>query len=478
MTRYEAIAKLMADEIRSGSIGVGSRMPSLRQIMSQQRVSQATASRAYHLLEKWGLVRAEERSGYYVARGAGSDVRLQHRPAPLDDTSRQLDIDELVFSVLDATKHPDIVPLGSAFASPMLFPLQRLARSLAQSTRLTDPWHTVIDLPPGSERLRMQIARRYIGIGIARHIDEIIVTDGGLEALNLCLAAVTRPGDLVAVETPGFYGALQAIERFDLRAIEIPVHPLTGLDLEALSNALENQPIRACWFMTNFQNPTGVTMSIEKKKALVELLEKHQVPLIEDDVYGELHFDREYPPPALAFDSSGLVMHCSSFSKTLAPGYRVGWATAGRFADRVRKLKLMSTLSAGIPVQAGIADYLENGAYDRHLRKLRAALHTQLDGMAESIRRWLPRDVKVTRPIGGYFVWLEFPKAIDAMRLHQLAIRHGFSLAPGPIFSSMHAFDNCIRLNFGHPWDRRCDHAIRTLGELLEHPGVVSQRRR
>ncbi len=166
-------------------------------------------------------------------------------------------------------------------------------------------------------------------------------------------------------------------------------------------------------------------------------------------------------------------MHCSSFSKTLAPGYRVGWATAGRFADRVRKLKLMSTLSAGIPVQAGIADYLENGAYDRHLRRLRSALHAQLGGNDRVHPALASSDVKFVHPVGGYFLWLEFPKAIDAMRLHQLAIRHGFSLAPGPIFSSTHAFDNCIRLNFGHPWTPRCDHAIRTLGELLEHPDVA-----
>ncbi|MEM5300302.1 PLP-dependent aminotransferase family protein, partial [Burkholderia sp. JPY481] len=180
--------------------------------------------------------------------------------------------------------------------------------------------------------------------------------------------AVTRPGDVIAVESPGFYAALQAIERLDLRAVEIPVDPVTGLDLDALAVALDKHPIRACWFMTNFQNPTGVTLSVEKKKALVELLAKREIPLIEDDVYQELHFSRDRPLPAKAFDTKGLVMHCSSFSKTLAPGYRIGWVAAGRFADRVQRLKLMTTLSASIPVQAGIADYLQYGGYDKHLR--------------------------------------------------------------------------------------------------------------
>jgi DNA-binding transcriptional MocR family regulator len=471
MTRYETLASAMATEIRSGSIAVGSRMPSLRQVIAQHGVSQSTASRAYYLLEEWGLVRAQERSGYYVAPGAGINSGSRHRaPSPVETS--KVDISDLVFSVLDAAKHPGIVPLGSAFPSPHLFPLPRLAKSLAHAARLISPWSTVVDLPPGNEHLRRQIALRYMGMGISQPMEEIVVTNGALEALNLCLMAVTRPGDVVAVESPGFYAALQAIERLDLRAVEIPVDPVTGLDLDALSDALDKHPIRACWFMTNFQNPTGVTLSLEKKKALVELLAKHEVPLIEDDVYGELHFQAEYPLPALAFDHKGLVMHCGSFSKTLAPGYRIGWVSSGRFTDRVQKLKLMTTLSASIPVQAGIADYLQHGGYDRHLRKVRSALRMQLQELDASIRRWLPQGVRRAHPTGGYFIWLEFPEPIDAMELHRLAIERGISLAPGPIFSATHAFENCIRLNYGHPWTPQIDDAMRSLGTLLVHPSV------
>jgi DNA-binding transcriptional MocR family regulator len=471
MTRYETLASTMAKEIRSGSIAVGSRMPSLRQIIAQHGVSQSTASQAYYLLEEWGLVRAQERSGYYVAPGAcvGSE---SPRRASAPAESSKVDISDLVFSVLDAAKHPGIVPLGSAFPSPQLFPLPRLAKALAHSTRLISPWNTVVDLPPGNEHLRRQIALRYMGMGISQPLEEIVITNGALEALNLCLMAVTRPGDVVAVESPGFYAALQAIERLDLRAVEIPVDPVTGLDLDALSEALTKHPVRACWFMTNFQNPTGVTLSLERKKALVELLAKHEVPLIEDDVYGELHFQADYPLPAVAFDRQGLVMHCGSFSKTLAPGYRIGWASAGRFTDRVQRLKLMTTLSASIPAQAGIADYLQHGGFDRHLRKVRGALRTQLREMEASIRRWLPQGIRTANPTGGYFIWLEFPEAIDAMELHRLAIERGISLAPGPIFSAAHAFQNCIRLNYGHPWSAQIEDAIRTLGTLLVHPSV------
>jgi DNA-binding transcriptional MocR family regulator len=475
MNRYEILANAMAAEIRSGSIAVGSRMPSLRQVIAQHGVSQSTVFRAYYLLEEWGLIRAQERSGYYVAPGASVTAARAPR-TPSHAESSKVDISDLVFSVLDAAKTPGIVPLGSAFPSPHLFPLPRLAKSLAQASRLLSPWSTVVDLPPGNEHLRRQIALRYMGMGMSQPMEEIVITNGALEALNLCLMAVTRPGDVVAVESPGFYAALQAIERLDLRAVEIPVDPVTGLDLDALADALKKHPIRACWFMTNFQNPTGVTLSLEKKKALVELLAEREVPLIEDDVYGELHFQPEYPLPALAFDKQGLVMHCSSFSKTLAPGYRIGWTSAGRFTDRVQRLKLMTTLSASIPVQAGIADYLQHGGYDKHLRKLRGALNLQLGEMDSAIRRWLPQGVRRTHPSGGYFLWLELPEAIDAMELHRLAIEQGVSLAPGPIFSATHAFEHYVRLNFGHPWSPKIDDAIRVLGELLTRPSVRAKR--
>jgi DNA-binding transcriptional MocR family regulator len=196
------------------------------------------------------------------------------------------------------------------------------------------------------------------------------------------------------------------------------------------------------------------------------------VPLIEDDVYGELHYAPNYAPPAMAFDRHGLVMHCSSFSKTLAPGYRVGWVSAGRYAARVQRLKVMTTLSASIPVQAGIADYLEHGGYERHLKKIRLALQSQRDAMSEAIRRWLPEGTQLSNPDGGYFLWLTFREPIDAMALHRLAIEHGISVAPGPMFSATHAFENCIRLNYGHPWSARIETAIRTLAELLVHPDV------
>jgi DNA-binding transcriptional MocR family regulator len=469
MKRYEQLAELLATDIRSGQLAPGSRLPSIRTITSQHGVSPSTAFQAYYRLEEKGLVRARERSGYYVSAAMSEPARDEaaaRRPKPLVRVAAKVDVSELVFSVLGAAAERDIVPLGSAFPSPELFPQQRLAQSLARGARFMPAWESVRQLPQGHGDLRQQIALRYLGLGISQAPEQLIVTNGALEALNLSLAAVAEPGDLVAVESPGFYAALQALERLKMKALEIPVHPQTGLDLDALASALKRHPVKACWFMTTFQNPTGASMPEERKQSLVELLAQHNVPLIEDDVYGELYFGHQAPRPAKAFDRKGLVMHCSSFSKTLAPGYRVGWVAPGRFGERIARLKLMTPLSASVPAQAARADYLHHGGYDKHLRRLRHALEAQGALLAAAVARHFPADVRISRPEGGYFLWAEFAPGFDTLALHQQALEQGISIAPGPMFSARRAFGHCIRLNFGHPFSERVAAAVQTLGKL------------
>jgi DNA-binding transcriptional MocR family regulator len=246
---------------------------------------------------------------------------------------------------------------------------------------------------------------------------------------------VTEPGDLVAIEAPAFYASLQILERLKLKAVEIPVHPRDGIDLEVLEQTLARHPIKACWCMTSFQNPMGATMPEARKQALVELLRRHQVPLIEDDVYAELYYGQQAPKPAKAFDTEGLVMHCGSFAKSLAPGYRIGWVAAGRYAQ-IERLKLMTSLCASMPAQAAIADYLQHGGYDRHLRKLRYALEEQQSAMLAAIGRYFPDQTRVSQPAGGYFLWLELPEQIDSLKLFQMALAQGISI---PAFPELHS---------------------------------------
>ncbi|MEG1324510.1 MAG: PLP-dependent aminotransferase family protein, partial [Janthinobacterium sp.] len=384
MKRYEELAEEVAAMISTQLLLPGDKLPSVRQQHARRGVSPSTVFQAYYLLEARGMIVSRPRSGYYVAPQRAALAPEPDSSHPLA-ASTTVDVSDLVFDVLGAVGARDIVPFGSAFPSPQLFPMERLARAVSASMRRLDPWSTVTDLSLGNAELRRQIALRYQLDGVLVSSDDIVITNGALEALNLCLQAVTRPGDTVLIESPSFYACLQALERLELKAVEIATSPRDGVDLAALEELLLRHQPKACWLMTNFQNPLGSLMPPEKKRALVDLLARHGVPLIEDDVYGELYFGKQRPGLTKSHDSAGLVMHCSSFSKTLAPGFRLGWAVAGRYARQVERLKLTTSLSAPIPLQMALADYLAAGGYDRHLRQLRLTLAAQQHTMLQAI---------------------------------------------------------------------------------------------
>lgn len=465
MTLYKAYAEELSALIETGALKPGQRMPSVREASRHRGVSALTVLKAYHWLEARGLIVARERSGHFVRERRRAVPARPEASRPLA-VSTAVHRSDFIFEVLDAARENVAVPLGSAFPSPLLFPLTGLYRSLSRSMRSLDPWRTVNDLSPGNTELRRQISLRYHIDGIEIDADELVITDGAMEALNLCLQAVTRPGDAVIIESPTFYATLQALERLGLRAIEVATDPVDGIELAALESALRKHRPTACWLMTNFQNPVGATMPEGRKRQLVELLAEHGVPLIEDDVYGELYYAPVRPRPAKAYDRGGNVLHCSSFSKCLAPGYRIGWAAPGRHAGAVRRLKLGTTLSASVPAQLALADYLQGASYDRHLRKLRKTLLSERDGMINAIAEYFPDGTKLTRPDGGYFLWVELPRRTDSRQLHRRALEAGISIAPGAIFSTRDNFAHCIRLNYGHPDDRRVVRALKTLGAL------------
>lgn len=466
MKRYEKFADEIAELIRTGVLGPGEKVPSVRHASRTYGVSPSTVFQAYYLLEDRGLIQARARSGYFVREHAKRPLHEPELTAHAAQTT-EVDVSELVFSVLASLKDPHTVPFGSAFPSPDLFPLPRLAKSMAHALRMLSPHEIIADMTAGNADLRRQIALRYMVSGVMLPMEELVISNGAMEALNLCLQCVTQPGDLVAIESPTFYACLQVLERLQLKAVEIPVHPREGIDLGALSDSLKQLPIKACWFMSSLQNPLGASMSETKKQALYDLLVEHQVPLIEDDVYAELYFGSHPPKPVKSFDREGLVMHCSSFSKSLAPGYRIGWVAGGRYAEQIARLKLMTTISPSVPAQAALADYLQHGGYDRHLRKLRHALEMQQSAMLASAARHFPASTRVTRPSGGYFLWFEFPERLDSLQMLRLALAQGISLAPGPIFSASQGFRHCARLNYGHPWNPRNEQAMEVLGRLV-----------
>lgn len=462
IARYQTIADELATLIASGALRPGDRLPSVRQTQQSRDCSASTVFQAYYLLESRGLIRAAPRSGYFVAPPASvPPARSQPRAE-----AQPVEVSELVFQLLRHDGRTITAPFGSAFPSPALFPLEKLRRALVAGSRKMSAEQLMADLPGGHEELRRQIALRYLRLGMTITPDEIVLTNGALEALNLSLQAVTEPGDAVLIESPGFYAALQALERLGLRAIELPTDPVDGVDLDSLAALLDRHQPKACWLMSNFQNPLGSLMPPAKKRALVALLEAHGVPLIEDDVYAELHLGPTPPQPAKAFEQQGGVMHCGSFSKSLAPGFRVGWVAGGRFTPTLQRLKLSSSLGGSWPAQAAVAEYLQTGGFDHHLRSLRGALARQQDALLAAVTRYFPAGTRMTRPQGGYFLWVELPAGCDSLALHAQALAEGISLAPGPMFSARREFGHCLRLNYGHPWTPALEQALARLGAL------------
>ena len=462
---YQRLADEVASAIERGLLRAGERLPSVRATCQQRGVSPATVFQAYALLEERGLIEARPRSGYYV-RAQRKPRRALPDAAPVQPQPAAVSVSDVHLQLLQAAQNEALVPLGSAFPASHLFPFDELARCGARAMRRVRPGQITSAAAAGDERLRHALQRRYALHGVALQADEPIITNGALEALNLCLQAVTRPGDWVLVESPTFYAALQVLDRLGLRALEVRTDPVQGIDLPSLEHLLHTQPVAACWCMTSFQNPLGATMPDARKQALVALLARHRVPLIEDDVYAELYGGSQRPRPAKAFDEKGWVLHCSSFSKSLAPGYRVGWAAAGRFAPQVLRLKTMASLATALPPQLALAEYLAQGGFDRHLRGLRQALDTQRELALRLVARHFPAGTRMTRPAGGYFLWLELPAQVDALALYHRAMAEGISTAPGLLFSADGRFTHHLRLNVGHPGDTRFEGAVQRLGEL------------
>lgn len=463
MKRYLQLAAQFEKMIANGTFEPGMRLPSVRQASSSYRASASTVFHAYYMLERRGLIVARPRSGFFVTRRPALT-----RSVTIASTRNVDDAegDSRVVRFMQAQRRCAHPGLGASEPSAQLFPFGRLSRSWTSATRRMGLSWNGLSAGKAETDLRRQIALRYIATGVAVPIDEVVVTSGALDALTLCLQVLTRPGDTIAIERPAFHAVQGAVRRLHLRTVEIPVDPHHGLDLVALADALQQHPVRACWFVTTLHHPTGATLSDQRKEALVVLLAKHGVPLIEDDVFRELHFGASPARPAKRFDSNGLVLHCGSFSKTLAPGLRVGWVAAGRFASRIEHARWMAMSSACVPAQYAIADYLEHGDYDRGLRKLRRDLALLQAQTIQAVLRYFPEGTSVVRPPGGFFLWVELPDGVDAMHLFEIAEANDIAIAPGAIFSSGSEFRHHVRLNYGRPWTQDVERELHTLGKL------------
>lgn len=464
---YGQVADSIQKLIQDGTLRPGEKIPSVRKLSQQRGVSVATVLQAYLLLESRGLISARPQSGYYVTE-ARAELAPEPKMSSPASSCAEIGVNQLILQTMQAERDPKIVPLASASSGLELLPTASLNRTLHQVSRKLGPLAHRYEMPPGFPELRRQIAKHALEWGCDLSPEEIVVTVGGMEALNLCLRVVARPGDIVAIESPTYYGILQVLESLGLRALEIPTHPRDGLSIEALETLFKKNKVAAVVAMPSIHNPLGSSMPEENKEKLVGILAKHDIPLIEDHVYGDLWFGPQAPRPARVHDKKGRVLLCSSFSKTLSPGLRLGWVAPGRYFRELDVLKFTHTIATPTLSQATVAEFLKSGQYERHLRELRQSFSSQVNRMTDAVIRSFPEKTCVTRPAGGFVLWAELPRGFDSLALQQEALKHGISFAPGPIFSAKKSFRNCLRLNCGLPWSPRLEKAIEKLGLLAQ----------
>jgi DNA-binding transcriptional MocR family regulator len=462
-TLYRSVAERVAHLIEHGTFRAGDRLPSVRRLSGELKVSITTVLEAYANLESQGLIEARPQSGYYVRPRLAPTPEIKPSRPPLRPS--EVGVDELIMRVMNDMADQSLVQLGAAIPNPDLLPTQRLNRLLASAARRLQAQGNLYDVPPGCEALRIQIAQRTLEAGCTLLPDEIMTTNGCLEAVNLALRALCQPGDTVAIESPTYWGLLQTIQLLGLRVLEIPTHPRNGIDLDALQTAIGQNDVKAAIVMSNYNNPLGSLMSDDDKKALVRMLGQHKIPLIEDDIYGDMCFSPERPKVAKSYDRDGMVILCSSFSKDLAPGYRVGWMAAGRFHHDVCRLKAATNIANATLPQMAIADFLASGGYDHHLRRIRRIYESQVALVAQAVLKYFPEGTKVTNPAGGFVLWVELPKKVDSLELYEQGLREGITLAPGPMFSAKGRYRNYIRLNCAY-WSERVERALISLGQI------------
>jgi DNA-binding transcriptional MocR family regulator len=461
---YERVGGEISALIEGGTYRVGDRLPSIRQLSTKLSVSINTVMQAYALLEDRLVIQARPQSGYYVSprtpeiAEATSLGRPRLVPTPVTYS-------ELCQQVIRNMSNRELVPLATSGPAPEHLPVDKLSRIMSAALRRFGDQSVSYMMPLGSERLRTQIAKRSLLAGFSVRPDQVLVTSGCVEAVQLALRATCRPGDTIAVESPFYFNFLQLIAEMGLKALEIPSTPREGISIEALGYAIENNRISACLVIPNFSNPLGSLMPEGRKRELVQLLTDHGIALIEDDIYGDLGFAAERPLAAKSYDRDGLVIYCSSFSKTLAPGYRVGWAIGGRFLPEMERLKTISNLATSSPPQLALAEFLATGGYDHHLRAIRRIYARNMSLLADAVARHFPPGTRMTHPEGGFMLWVEMPPGTDSVGLYHRALQHGISIAPGSIFSLSGKYRNCIRLSAAF-WDERAHRGVEILGRL------------
>jgi DNA-binding transcriptional MocR family regulator len=434
-------------------------------------VSLSTILQAYYHLESKGLIEARPQSGYFVRYSPRKFPAIPSKSKP-EPTAVNNQAEEIITSVYSNLADNSLIKFSLSVPAPELLPIARLNKTMIECMRDLPAGGTNYEDIQGNPELRRQIAKWSMLWDGKLTGDDIVTTAGCMNAVAFSLMALTERGDAIAVESPTYFGILQLACNLGLKIYELPTDPQTGVDVDALKRTLQNHKIKTCILMSNFNNPIGSCMPDENKKEVVKLIQHHHVPLIEDDLYGDVYFAKSRPKSCKTFDDSGLVLWCGSVSKTLAPGYRVGWVAPGIFLDKIKMLKLYHIVSSSTLEQETVARFLGNGRYEHHLRKLRNTLQTNSLQYSRAICEYFPAGTKITRPQGGFLLWVELNNRITTYNLHKEAMKHGISIGPGRMFTLQDQYHHCMRLSYGLLWNSKIDEALKTLGNLVSKMAI------
>lgn len=472
-TLYVQIAQRMAHLIDSQAFKVGQRLPSVREVAQQNGVSISTAVQSFRWLEERNLVVARPKAGYYVTpRSQGPALPAVSRPPRHSLVVERQTRTSLMMPSPGPTEG---VSFGGACPKdPVLFDEERVRTALLRATRVHR--HSLVEYSdsPGTPALREAVARRALHLGCQLAPENVVITPSCIHAVGLCLRAATQPGDVVALESPTHFGFLDLLESLNLRALEIPTHPRHGMSLPALQLALDTQPVKAVLSVPTLSNPLGAVMKHTDKRALVQMLTARQIPLIEDVVFNDLLASDERRKAAKAFDTEGWVMTCGSFSKTVAPGLRLGWVAAGRWQDTVTMLKRVQGGPTNVVLEHTLADLLTQGGYEARMRRLSAFMKDRLAQARALISDTFPRGTRVSDPASGFTLWVELPEHLNAMALFQRCAAEGITFGPGALFTATDRYHHCLRLSFAAAWGEAEQQALARIGQLASEPGEVS----
>lgn len=464
--QYQKIAQAIASQIKKGVWKTGEKLPSLRTISAENGVSLNTAIQAYYELEKGGFVISRPKSGYIVNyKPLRLSAPATTQPSIKSEGKEVVDLITEVYNSLE-TQNSSVTRFSLGIPEDVLLPIAKLNKELVRAMRSLPGNGTRYEDPQGNLRLRKDIARFTYNWNGNLTEEDIVTTTGATNAVSLALSVITQRGDTIAVESPIYFGILQLANNLGLKVLELPTNSVTGIEPDALRKVLPQ--IKACLLMSNFSNPMGSCMPDEHKSEVVKMLAEYNIPLIEDDMYGDLYFGNSRPKPCKAFDEEGLVLWCGSMSKTLAPGYRVGWISPGRFKDAIIRQKYIHLISTPPIPQEAIANFMENDRYENHLRKLRQELYTNSLHFTQAIMNYFPEETKVISPQGGYMLWVELDKKIDTTELYYRSMKQGISIAPGRMFTLQEQYNNCMRLSYGQRWNPLIEERLQLLGSIIK----------